>query len=69
MGLVNAKIILKNPKKPELETVKVDALADTDSVPLCIPIHILIQLELEEIDKKEISLADGRKKLFLCGLH
>mgnify|MGYP000120137848 CR=1 FL=1 len=63
MGLVNAEIILKNPRKPELEPVKVQALADTAAVHLCIPPHVQIQLELEEIDKKEATLADGSRKL------
>ena len=63
MGLTNVNIQLKNPRLPELEPVIVDALADTGSVHLCIPTHIQIQLKLEEIDKKEVTLADGRQKL------
>jgi len=63
MGLVNAKVILTNPRKPDLESVEIDALADTGSVHLCIPEHIQIQLELEEIDKKDVTLADGSEKL------
>ena len=63
MGLVNAKLILKNPRKTDLKPVEVDALADSAAVHLCIPPHIQIQLELEEIDKKEVTLADGSKKL------
>jgi clan AA aspartic protease len=63
MGLVNAKITLKNPRKPDLEQVEIEALADTAAVHLCIPPHIQIQLELEEIDKKEVTLADGSRKL------
>ena len=63
MGLVNAKIVLKNPRKPDLEPVEVNALADSAAVHLCIPSHIQIQLELEEIDKKEVALADGSRKL------
>ena len=63
MGLVNANIILKNPRKPDLEQIEIEALADTAAVHLCIPPHIQIQLELEEIDKKEVSLADGSRKL------
>jgi clan AA aspartic protease len=63
MGLVNAEIILKNPRKPKLEPVKVQALADTAAVHLCIPLHVQLQLELEEIDKKEVTLADGTRKL------
>ena len=63
MGLVNAPLILKNPRKPELSEVSVSALADTGSVHLCIPEHVRIQMELEELDKKEITLADGSRKL------
>ncbi len=63
MGLVNAKVILTNPRKPDLESVEIDALAGTGSVHLCIPEHIQIQLELEEIDKKDVTLADGSEKL------
>ena len=63
MGLVNTKLILKNPLKLALQPVEVDALADSGSVRLCIPPHIQIQLELEEIDKKEVTLADGSRKL------
>lgn len=63
MGLSNAKIQLRNPRFPELEPVEVDALADTGAVHLCIPPHVQIQLRLEEIDKKEVTLADGSQKL------
>jgi len=63
MGLVNAEILLKNPRRPDLEPVKVSALADTAAVHLCIPPHVQIQLVLEEIDKKEVTLADGTRKL------
>jgi len=63
MGLVSAKIILKNPSKLGLESIEVDALVDSGAVHLCIPEHIRIQLELDEIDKKEVTLADGSKKL------
>ena len=63
MGLVNAQVVLRNPRKPELAEVSVNALADTGSVHLCIPDHIRIQLELQETDKKEITLADGSRKL------
>jgi clan AA aspartic protease len=63
MGLVNASLILKNPRKPELSDISVSALADTGSVHLCIPEHVRIQLELDELDKKEVTLADGSRKL------
>ncbi|MBI1918174.1 MAG: clan AA aspartic protease [Planctomycetes bacterium] len=63
MGLVIAKLVLRNPRKPDLQAVEVDALADTGSVHLCIPVHVQLQLGLEETDKKEATLADGSRKL------
>ena len=63
MGLANAKIQLRNPRLPGLEAVEIDALADIGAVHLCIPPHIQIQLRLEEIDAKEVTLADGSRKL------
>jgi len=63
MGLVNVKVILKNPRKKNLKALEVEALADSGAVHLCIPEHIKIQLKLEELDKKEVTLADGEKKL------
>ena len=63
MGLPYAIVVLKNPRKPELAPVEVEALADSGAVHLCIPPHLQIQLELEEIDKKEVILADGSRKL------
>lgn len=63
MGLVSAKIVLRNPRRPELVPLEVDALADSGSVHLCIPEHIRIQLELDEIDQKEATLADDSRKL------
>ena len=64
MGLVNAKIQLRNPRLPELEPVEIDALADTGAVHMCIPSHIQIQLKLEEIGLllfkgEEINLQQG----------
>ena len=63
MGLTNAKIQLRNPRLPDLEPVEVDALTDTGSVHLCIPAHTQIQLKLAQVDEKEVTLADGSRKL------
>lgn len=52
MGLTNAKIQLRNPRLSELEAVEIDAQADTGALHLCIPRHIQIQLQLEEIDPR-----------------
>ena len=68
MGLVNGKLLLKNPRLPDLAPVEVVALADSGALHLCIPEHIQIQLNLEAIDHKEVTLADGSKKLIpYCG--
>lgn len=63
MGIIDVKIVLKNPRHPKLKPVEVLALVDSGAVHLCIPEHIQIQLKLEESDKKEVTLADGGKKL------
>ena len=63
MGLVNGNLALSNPRLPELEAVNVEALVDSGSTHLCIPEHIQLQLQLEPIDNKEVTLADGSKKL------
>ena len=63
MGLITAKVLLKNPRKGDLQPVAVEALADTGAVHLCIPEHVRIQLALEEIDRKEVTIADGSKRL------
>jgi clan AA aspartic protease len=62
MGLVVAKLVLKNPRLRRLAAVKVDALADSGAVHLCIPEHVREQLKLEAIDEKIVTLADGSKK-------
>ena len=59
MGLVTAKLLLKNPRLLDLEPVVVDALADTGAVHLCIPQEICNRLRLEAISDKEVTLADG----------
>jgi clan AA aspartic protease len=63
MGVVRAKLALKNPRRPELQPVEVDVVADSGALHLCIPPHVQIQLGVEEIAKKEVTLADGRKLL------
>ena len=63
MGLTNAKIQLRNPRRPELEAVEIDALADTGAIHLCIPPYMQMQLRLDEADAKEVTLADGSRKL------
>jgi clan AA aspartic protease len=63
VGLVNANIQLRNARNPALEPVEVEALADSGAVHLCIPEHVRLQLKLEALDSKEVTLADGSKRL------
>src|SRR5258708_26289402 len=63
MGLVNGQLILRNPRLPNLDPVDVEVLVDSGATHLCIPKHVQIQLQLDEIDTKEVKLAHGSKKL------
>lgn len=62
MGLIHAQIELKNPR--DLTKVfKTAALVDTGAMHLCLPEHVVIQLGLTELQKREITTADGGKRL------
>ncbi len=43
--------------------MEVEALVDTGSVHMVIPEHVRLQLQLDEHDRKEVTLADGTKRL------
>jgi clan AA aspartic protease len=60
MGYVHATIELSNPRQPELRPVEVSALADTGALMLCIPEHLVLQLQLEQESFREVTVADGR---------
>src|SRR2546423_762343 len=62
MGHVHTEIVLGNPRRPELEPMTVTALVDTGAVSLCIPEHIQAQLDLEEAEKREATMADGSRR-------
>jgi clan AA aspartic protease len=63
MGLIAAMLTLSNPRRPEIQPVEVEALADTGSVYLIIPEHVRLQLSLEGAATKEVTLADGSKRM------
>jgi clan AA aspartic protease len=63
MGLISVMMTLVNPRRPEIEPVQAEALVDTGSVHLVIPEHVRLQLQLEEQSKKEVTLADGSRRL------
>jgi len=59
MGLTYSKIKLSNPRKPELQPVELSALVDTGALMLCIPQGVALQLDLEELDMRPVTIADG----------
>ena len=61
MGLVHADLTLKNPRTDT--DMKVRAMVDSGSLLLCIPQHVALQLQLEELEKREVTLADGKRQL------
>ena len=60
MGLMRAEVDLSNPRRDELASLKVSALVDTGAITLCIPEHVVVQLDLAEFEKREVATADGR---------
>src|SRR5689334_12468871 len=62
MGLVITMIALANPRRPDLPPVEVDALADSGSVFLSIPRRVQAELQLEELETRDVTLADGSKR-------
>jgi clan AA aspartic protease len=45
--------------RPELTPVEVNALADMGALHLCIPEHVAIQLQLDELEQRDVRIADG----------
>jgi clan AA aspartic protease len=43
--------------------MKVNALVDTEAITLCISEHVVIQLKLEKLEKREVTTADSKKRL------
>lgn len=61
--MVYAAIKLTNPKDVSLKPLEVNALVDTGAMTICIPNHVAIQLQLQEIEKREVTTADDRSHL------
>lgn len=56
-------LALSNPRYPDQQSIEVEALADTGSVHLCVPEHVALQLRLQEYDRKEVTIADGSRRV------
>ena len=63
MENIYADLTLSNPLKEGLKSIEANALVDTGALFLCIPQHIALQLQLKEFEKREVTIADGSKKL------
>jgi clan AA aspartic protease len=59
MGLVYSHITLSNPTKSELKPIEVKCLAETGSTYLVLPQHIATQLQLQSLETREATTADG----------
>jgi clan AA aspartic protease len=63
MGHIFTDIDLSNPRRSDLEPMKVNALVDTGSGWLCIPEHVQVQLGLEQRETREVTIADGSQRV------
>jgi clan AA aspartic protease len=63
MALVRAEISLRNPKDHGLKPIAVRALVDTGALHLCVPKHVAIQLRLDTLEQREVTVAEGSKRL------
>ena len=59
MGSIHTEIELSNPGNRELAALRVVALVDTGAITLCIPEHVAVQLNLSELEKREVTTATG----------
>jgi clan AA aspartic protease len=59
MGLTYSKIKLSNPRNASLLPIELNALVDTGALMLCIPQSVAHQLDLTELDKRPVTIADG----------
>jgi clan AA aspartic protease len=63
VGLIYARVTLGNARRPEIQPIELEALVDTGALHIRIPEHLALQLELEEFDRRELTFADGSKRL------
>lgn len=61
MGYIRTKIEISNPKNPALGKIEKEALVDTGALMLCIPEHICVQMGFEELEKREVTTAEGKR--------
>lgn len=60
MGIVVANIKLSNARDISLKPVEIRCIVDTGATYLCITPEVALQLNLEELQKREVKLANGQ---------
>ena len=61
MTIIRSTFRFSNPVRTDLQPIDIDCLVDTGAVPLCLPEHIAIQLDLKELERREVTVGDGRR--------
>ena len=61
MGIIRSTFRFSNPVRTDLQPIDVNCMVDTGAVHLCLPEHIAIQLDLKELERREVTVADGRR--------
>lgn len=61
MGVIRAEFAFSNASDRTLQPVKALALVDTGAVHLCLPEHLAIQLKLQELERREVTLANSHR--------
>ena len=59
MGPTYTTVLISNPRKPQLKPLEVRCLADTGALMMSITETISIQLQLDELEKRSVTIADG----------
>lgn len=61
MGLIHANVRLSNPRNGNAKSIEVRAPVDTGAMTLCVPEHVAVQLNLQETERREVTIADDRR--------
>lgn len=63
MGLIHTHIVLSNPRDDALSPLTISALVDIGAITLCVPEHVAVQLDLRELERREVTTAEGKHML------
>jgi clan AA aspartic protease len=63
MGIIYQHIRLANFGRDDIEEIDANALVDSGAAELCIPQHIANQLQLKQLEEREVRIANGDRML------